>query len=270
MESAASGGCSSEGLLGLELSSLMDAEPMTREEADLFDAVSMDECFVELQMFSLSSMGTSQQTSNTASASQAPGGGSQGKEWLHHVSRSSAEHYSTASNGQHACHSRESQFGEGTDSNRSSFETVQNTGTGQLHAARAAMQTSLYTNAPQCVPAHQLAAPSPVTRPASSSLDETLGGPAERRQERGHSSSRHSLDMQRSADCRSGTAHSVSGGQSPLPLGRPHERQVRLSFLSTLMLQESVARPFWSWPPHASAGVESQLCHKSVTSTSFV
>lgn len=52
MQLGPSYGDTTDELLGLELGSLVEAEPMTREEADAFDASPMDACFLELQMFS--------------------------------------------------------------------------------------------------------------------------------------------------------------------------------------------------------------------------
>lgn len=228
MEPGASAGENSEAAFGLGLGSLMEAEPMTREEADAFDATPMDACFLELQMFSLSSMEPSQQTSNTASATSNPADSDPGRRGLKYGSRSTAEHTSSASNATNSLSHMVTQPGENNDSNRSSFETVD--GQQQQHRASAAMQTSLYTNASQCMPTQQAYASAPGPDPwhASRRFDHTPAGASDRRHDGRHSNKQQ--DSQHQRDHGGSAASSMSCVPNARTVAQPHSRQVQLRF----------------------------------------
>ena len=203
---------------------------MTREEADAFDATPMDACFLELQMFSLSSMDPSQQTSNTASATSNPAGSDPGRRGLKYGSRSTAEHTSSASNATNPFSDMVTQPGENNDSNRSSFETVECSGQQQQHRASAAMQTSLYTNTAQCMPTQQAYASAPGPDPwhASRRFDHTLAGASGPRHDGRHSTRQQDSEHQR--DHGSSAASSMSCVPNVRTAAQPHSRQVQLRF----------------------------------------
>ena len=131
----------SDDLLHLELGSIMEAEPMTREEADAFDATPMDAFFQELQMFSLSNLGAGEHSSNKISAPAGSASSDAERDGPPHPSNTSYGHDLIASIGQTSYVSRGTRSFEATDSNRSSFDTVEYGG--QHSMAGAAMQTSL-------------------------------------------------------------------------------------------------------------------------------
>ena len=202
---------------------------MTREEADAFDATPMDVCFLELQMFSLSSMEPSQQASNTASATSNPAGSEPGRRGFKYGSRSTAEHTSSASNATNTFSQVLTQPGENNDSNRSSFETVDCSVQQQQYRASAAMQTSLYTNVPQCMPTQQAYASAPGPDPwhASRRFDHTSAGSSDRRHDGRHSNRQQDSQHQ-------GNHGSVASSMSCVPnartIAQPHARQVQLRF----------------------------------------
>ena len=229
MEPGASAIDNSEAAFGLGLGSLIEAEPMTREEADAFDATPMDACFLELQMFSLSSMEPSQQASNTASAISNPAGSDQGGRGFMYGSRSTAEHTSSASNATNPFSQMVTQPGENNDSNRSSFETVDCSVQQQQHRVSAAMQTSLYTNAPQCMPPGQAYASAPGPDPwrASRRFDHTPTGGSNKGHDGTHSNRQQDSQHQRD---HSGAASCMSCVPNARTVAQPHLRQVQLRF----------------------------------------
>ena len=169
----------SDKLLGLELGNFLEAEPMTREEADAFDAAPMDACFLEMQMFSLSSIGASHQASCPPSGQRHPEplDGSR-RAWGPDYSSFSGEQGSMSSGGMSMLPDHSLQCGRETDSNRSSFETVVVQSSGQCSHASAAMQSSLYSAAPGGLPGApaSLSAANSGSWPAPRGIDQTLEG----------------------------------------------------------------------------------------------
>ena len=170
---------SSDKPLGLELGNFLEAEPMTREEADAFDAAPMDTCFLEMQMFSLSSIGASHQASCPPSGQRHPDplNGTR-RAWASDHSSFSGEQGSMSSGGMSMLPDHSLQCGRETDSNRSSFETVVVQSSGQCSHASAAMQSSLYSSAPGGLPGApaSLSAANSGSWPAPRGIDQTLEG----------------------------------------------------------------------------------------------
>ena len=248
MQSGPSYGDTTDELLGLELGSLMEAEPMTREEADAFDATPMDACFLELQIFSLSSMGGGHQPSNAASAPGDLGSTDAGREGLPYTSRKSTEYGCSTSNGQSSHASQGMQYSEATDSNRSSFETVRYDG--QQSVAGAAMQAGLFTepSQPRASPQTHLSAPCPDTWHASSIFGQSLVPTSHDNKV----TSRQQGHLRKSED-RFSAARSLMNTGNSASTTQPNVRQVRLCF----RISEEVSSR------------RGRLCHGSLCLTSW-
>ena len=248
IQSGPSYGDTSDELLGLELGSLMEAEPMTREEADAFDATPMDACFLELQMFSLSSMGGGHQPSYVASAPGDLESTDAGREGLPHTSRKSNEYGCSATNGQTSYASRGMHFSEATDSNRSSFETVQYDG--QHSMAGAAMQTGLFTepSQPRASPQTHLSAPCADVWHATSIFGQSLVPTSQDNRV----TSRQQGHLRKSED-RFSAARSLMNTGNSASSTQPNVRQVRLCFRIS----------------GKASGRRGRLCHGSLCLTSW-
>lgn len=171
-----------------------------------------------------------------------------GREGLPHTSRKSTEYGCSTSNGQSSYASRGIHFCEATDSNRSSFETVQYDG--QQSMAGAAMQTGLVTESsqPGASPQTHLSSPCPDVWHASSIFGQSPvpTSRANRVTSRQHGHLRKSEDRFSAARSLMNTGNSASTTQ-------PNVRQVRLCF-------------------HISGKVSSRrgrLCHVSLCLTSW-
>ena len=213
--------------LGLELGNFLEAEPMTREEADAFDAAPMDACFLEMQMFSLSSIGASHQAPCAPSGQRHPDplDGSR-RAWAPYHSSFSGEQGSMSSGNMSMLPDDSLQCGRETDSNRSSFETVVVQSPGQCSHASAAMQSSLYSTAPGGLPGApaSLQAANPGSWPATRGIGQTLEG-------RRHGTEPcHTVRQQAGMGDqeRSTTLQSTQSVENAASSRQPHARQVNL------------------------------------------
>lgn len=212
----------SDGLLGLELGSIMEAEPMTREEADAFDATPMDAFFMELQMFSLSNLGTGHQPSDAPAAPAGPGNRDAEGYGPQHASKTSHGHSSSASTGQNSHTSRGTRSFEATDSNRSSFDTVE---CGGQHSM-AAMQTHQHQDSSphRRTPQSHFSAPFLDMWPAPGIMGQTLAPAAERSNDRVSS---RLQEQGRPAEQPFKAAQRARQAHSSASLDRPHLQQVQ-------------------------------------------
>ena len=216
----------SDDLLGLDLGSIMEAEPMTREEADAFDAAPMDAFFQELQIFSLSNLGVGDYPSNATSAPAGPGSSDAERDGPPHPRNISYVHESIPSVGQNSYGSRGTRSFEATDSNRSSFDTMEYGG--QHSTAGAAMQTSLRRDSSphRRTPQSHLSAARLDMWPAPGIVGQTLAPAAGRSHDR-VSSRQHDheppAELLYKASRRGGTTRTTA---------EPHVQQVQLGLVS--------------------------------------
>ena len=211
--------------LGLELGNFLEAEPMTREEADAFDAAPMDACFLEMQMFSLSSIGASHQGSCAPSGQRHPDPfDGRRRTWAPYDSSFSGEQGSMSSGGMSMLPDHSLQYSRETDSNRSSFETVVVQSPGQCSHASAAMQSSLYSSAPGGLPGApaSLSAANSGSWPAPRGIDQTLDG------QRYGTEPRHTVRQQAGlCDQEHSILQNMQSRENAASSRQPHARQVK-------------------------------------------
>ena len=197
---------------------------MTREEADAFDATPMDAFFMELQMFSLSNLGAGHQPSDAPAAPAGPGYRDAEGHGPPHVSKTSLGHSSSASTGQSSLTSRGTRSFEATDSNRSSFDTVECSG--QHSMAGAARQANQHQESSphRRTPQSHLSAPFLDMWPAPGIMGKTLAPAAERSHDRVSS---RLQEQGRPAQHPFRTAQRARGAHNSTALDQPHLQQVQ-------------------------------------------
>ena len=197
---------------------------MTREEADAFDATPMDAFFMELQMFSLSNLGAGHQPSDAPAAPAGPRYRDAEGHGPPHACKTALGHSSSASTGQNSYTSRGTRSFEATDSNRSSFDTVECSGQHSMAAAAVQTHQPQASSPHRRTPQSHLSAPFLDMWPASGIMGQTLAPAAERSHERVSS---RLQEQGRPAEHTATAGQRARGGRNSTSLDRPHLQQVQ-------------------------------------------